>query len=75
MVRAKPSIHTTLDLKNFAILSIWTLSDILDIIPRTVPIRISGKSTLVIKFPINVIISKRTGWITDAVTKFPSCEH
>lgn len=37
IVKTTPRIQITLDLKNFASLSICILSDILDIIPSAVP--------------------------------------
>ena len=66
-----PNIHTTLDLKVFAILSIWTLSDIFDIIPSDVPISTIGSKKAEMNFPINVIITNRIVCTVLAVTKFP----
>lgn len=71
IVKTIPSIHTTLDLKNFDILSICILSDIFETIPSAVPISTSGNKKFVMKFAINVIIKSNTGCIVDAVTKFP----
>lgn len=60
-VKTIPSTHTTVDLKNFEILSICILSDIFDTIPSAVPINTSGKRKFVIKFAINVIIRSNIG--------------
>ena len=74
-VNTIPNTQTTLDLKNLEIFPICILSDIFDTIPRAVPISISGSKNVVIKFPINVIITKRIGCIADAVTIFPGSYH
>lgn len=75
IVRTTPSIHTTLDLKNFEILSIWILSDIFDIMPSAVPTKISGSKKFVMKFAMKVIISSRIGCTAPAVTMFPCGYH
>jgi len=58
-VNTIPRIHKLEDLKYFDNLPTWTFSDILDIIPKDIPININGK----IKFPTILL----TNWIANRI--------
>ena len=60
-VKITPIIHIVLDLSLFANLSICTLFDIFDTIPRAVDTSTIGIAILFIKFPISDIINTSIG--------------
>ena len=71
IVNEIPSVHTTLDFKNFAKFDIWTLSEICDIILRTVLTKTIGINIFAIVFPIKVIENKSIGPIAFAEIVLP----
>ena len=66
-----PSVHITLDFKNFDRFDIWTLSEICETILRTVLTKIIGINMFDIIFPINVTMNKSIGPIAFAEIVLP----
>lgn len=75
IVIINPKNHVIPDLKKLESFPIWTLSDKLEIIPKTVAISVIGSITNVIVFPIKTTANIINGCIKLTDATFPCCRH